>query len=152
MILLMHLMVCPCLQNESRARELVDQIFSLKVTRLRHGNFVSVGVIVRNEEMPENMTPMYDLLWQLRRRIWNKARWPLREFDIVSSDIPFEDPLAETKAGALLAVASEALSRSTDNGDLHTLFPGLDETLTDDLMIDFNWEAWETFTGNFFQD
>jgi len=78
MIVLMHLTSCQHLEAESRlSRELIDKIFALRVLRDVGDATMVARAIIRKDEEQKAGSPMYCLLWNLRRCAWERAGWKI---------------------------------------------------------------------------
>ena len=78
----MHLSICSDLPSEEKyTRDLMNAIFSLRVSWILNGTVVPVEAVIRGAEMPQGCSPQYSILSTLRKRVWRRFGWELEVGD-----------------------------------------------------------------------
>jgi hypothetical protein len=103
---------------------------------------------------------MYCLLWNLRRRIWNEAGWPIPddEAEYTKQTCPHApvsksgDTLVTTPAEiSITNFSSDATRRPTNvNEEQEMIFGILDDLFAAQSLHDFQWDKWEDLMGRIF--
>ena len=151
----MHLSTCSQLDEESRlSQDLVDQIFSLRVNRMLSIGSVPVRAMMMEDEkdkMSQKSNPRYRILWNLRKRVWQKVGWSMPSYEAVQGGLEVDTATQETNEETSSTAASEIPLQYRDESEDSTMMAALDNILLTSDPLDLSqWDDWESITAGFF--
>ncbi|TAQ86408.1 hypothetical protein B7494_g5259 [Chlorociboria aeruginascens] len=137
LICLMHLSSCPNLSSDVRTRELIDQIFQIRINHIKSGSIISEKSMLRinphSDEAPGS-NARYHALIILYNKVWAKNGWAVGCGVRPSPGIDIGSGVAEGIAGAHW--------EGLDDNNTH-----LNHISEDDSL---QWEEWENIAAGFF--
>jgi hypothetical protein len=166
----MHLSTCTNIAEEEHlSRSVLDQVMSLRVTRIRDGNPFQIKDMLCGNDRLQRMNARYLIMVELRRRVWTKIGWDcdgrginpwwssldalINGGNVVGSREAEVVPNNEKEAFGMGTTAPDPLLGGW-NGDWNpnetTGLEELDSILAGDPMDMFQWDEWESLTADFF--
>ncbi|KUJ10476.1 uncharacterized protein LY89DRAFT_262461 [Mollisia scopiformis] len=152
-ILLMHLSSCTHIYSEeSLSRSLLDDVFELRISRIRAGSIISEKAKIKGEMLPQRSNKRYSMLVDLRMRVWKRLGWDRngRGKDPFCGRLDDEDGQRAETSGeeGINDVAKGGQEDSTDS--MNSYMVGIEDLMAEDPMDMFHWDKWEGLTEGLF--
>ena len=153
-ILLMHLNSCSRLEEETDlGQDLVNQVFSVRFEHMITWSDIPVRAIMLEEERPGNTpmsNPRYKVLWDLRRKVWQKLGWSWPSVKALQRDLMSSTSMQQANDRAYAQAAKKNTSPHDDEYGGSPIMAALDdELLHSDPMDFFKWNEWNPSSPDF---
>ncbi|KAE9363893.1 hypothetical protein N431DRAFT_550590 [Stipitochalara longipes BDJ] len=170
-ILLMHLSTCTNIAEEEHlSRSLLDQIMSLRVTRIRNENPFPIKDMLCGNDRLQRTNARYLIMVELRRRVWKKIGWDcdgkgvdpwwgrldalVKGDNVVGGGEAEVMPNGEKEGTFGMDMTAPDPLLNVWNGEWNsnetTGLEELDSILAGDPMDMFQWDEWESIASDFF--
>lgn len=154
MILLLHLSTCEKRDEEGiQSRELVNQTFGLRRSRILGGDILPLGAHMGNIRARPHSNSRYSALFMLRSRVWQKFGWPIPDSQVLTGleayseiySMDFEmNPLAHAEVDPQYDLGGDDMSILDAWNDVSAGPPLTTE--------DIDWEDWLSLSASLAAD